>query len=106
MEVCEEKFFNHLPKLALGLATIYSSSSEAERDLGHLNNIFAGDKKSNLNQENVEDKMAVQSTVYEEGKSCKRCIENDRERDRKMKEGVKVPRRVINHGHCGFLEPN
>ena len=71
-----------------------------------LNNIFAGDKKSNLNQENVEDKMAVQSTVYEEGKSCKRCIENNRETDRKIKKGVKVPRRVINHCHCGFLEPN
>ena len=106
VEVCEEKFFKNLPKLALGLATIYNSSSEAERDISKLNNIFAGNKKGSIKQETVEDKLTVQAAVSEEGKYCKRCIENDNSKESDKNEGKKVGKRVINHCHCGFLKPD
>ena len=103
--VCEEKFFKKLPKLALALATIYNSSSEAERDISKLNNIFAGDKKGSIKQETVQDKLTVQAAVSEEAKACKRCIQNENSRDAIKSKGDRAGKRVVNHCHCGFLKP-
>ena len=101
-----EKYFICLTLLALGLLTMYNSSSEAERDISKLKQVYAGDKKSNISQTTLQAKMRVQAAVSEEGKSCERCLENDQERDRRMKEGERVGRRQVNHCHCSFLDPD
>ena len=106
VKVCEAKFFKLLPNLALGLATIYNSSSEAERDFSKLNNMFAGDKKGGISQDTIADKLTVQSAVAEEGRYCKRCIQNDESKEAEKKDGKKVGRRVVTHCHCGFLKPD
>lgn len=106
VEVCEEKFVKHLPRLALGLATIYNFSSEAERDISKLNGIYAGDKKTQMKQETIVDKMTVQAAGSEEAKSCERCIANDKKRDSRIQAGEIVGRRQTNHCHCSFITPD
>ena len=50
--------------------------------------------------------MTIQAAVSEEGKCCKRCIQNDEDRERRMENGEVVGRRQVAHCHCSFLEPD
>ena len=106
VEICEEKFFKHLSHLALGLSTIYNSSSEVERDFSKINLVYAGNRKDSITQTKLQNKLCIQAAVSEEGKSCKRCIENEEVRDKKMKDGGVVGRRQVNHCHCSFIDPD
>ena len=65
VDISGEKYFEHLTRLALGLCTIYNSSSEAERDISKLNQIFSGDKKSKISQSTVQDRMIVLASTSE-----------------------------------------
>jgi hypothetical protein len=47
---------------------MYKSSSEAERDINKLKQVYAGDKKSSISQTTPQAKMRVQVAVSEEGK--------------------------------------
>ena len=98
--------YPNLTKLALGLAMVHKSSSEAERDISQLDQIFAGDKKSKINQTTMNAKINVQSSDSGEGKTCSRCIAADKERDDKAARGEVMGRRQVSHCHCSFLNPD
>ena len=66
--------FPLLSKLALGLATIYNSSSEAERDFSKQNVITDG--RENIGQEKLQAYLTVMSHHALLGKDCQRCKES------------------------------
>ena len=100
------KCFPVLSKLALSLATIYNSSSEAERDFAKQNDIFSSTKKSNMGQLKLQSRLQVMSATAEASKDCKRCIENRNKRKQAIVDGEKVGRWSVNHCHCSFMIPD
>ena len=77
--------FPLLSRLALALATIYNSSSEAERDFSQQNLITSG--KPNMSQETLQAQLTLRSQQTMLTKDCSRCEAAEKEWSEKRKKG-------------------
>ena len=106
LQVVGEKRFPILSKLALSLATLYNSSSEAERDF-HKQNLIHSDKKRHaMSQSKLQSNLSVMSHASQLSKDCQRCLAAKETRKKKVHEGEESKRVQIAHCHCSFLRPD
>ena len=101
-----EKCFPVLSKLALGLCTIYNSSSETERDFSLQNLLLADTKRHSMSQTKLQSYLAVISHAGHLSKVCERCRVADDERKARRKAGETGKRVQTSHCHCSFLRPD
>lgn len=99
-----EEQFPIMSFLALGCCTISPSSSEAERDFSAMSDIFANPKSNATEQELLDAKMVVKSSMKQEQETCARCVASIEERNKKLSKGETVPKRFqISHCHCSLV---
>ena len=85
--------FPILFKFALSLATIYSSSSEAERDFSGQNDIVGDKRKSRMGQLKIQAKLTVRSKANNMKKTCEKCLL------------LKTKGQNSKHCHCSMMLP-
>ena len=97
--------FPVLSNFGLALATIYNSSSEAERDFSKQSNIYDNSHVTKLSQGKLQAKLQVQSAVGMKSRSCERCLTTLEKKEELKRKGESVPPYKCYHCHCGLLVP-
>ena len=101
-----QKAFPLMSKFALALATMYNSSSEAERDFSKQTNIYQNTHVTNLSQKKLQCKLTLQSTIAMQATFCSRCENALEERADRKKKGEAVKPYKCKHCHCNLLKPD
>ena len=95
--------FPHLSKLALGLCTVYNSSSPAERDFTVQSHIYADKRVHKLGQKKLVAKTTLRSSVAVAARDCSKCHEARKDKEEQRQQGKNPARYKAMHCHCNLL---
>ena len=95
--------FPHLSKLALGLCTVYNSSSPAERDFTVQSHIYADKRVHKLGQKKLVAKTTLRSSVAVAARDCSKCHDARKDKEEQRQQGKNPARYKAMHCHCNLL---